>query len=126
MISWKVHSKEFRYAKRCNTNWNRWPKQRQEIGSNLGTYNNSVFSVASVRILGSSVSAGGLGQFGSPKSRALVGVRFRGKASLAQRIKDYNNTYACYSSLILTFVEKSSLNDFWGHFFGCSKVAIDK
>ena len=28
LISWKVHSKHFPYAKRCNTNWNRWLNQR--------------------------------------------------------------------------------------------------
>ena len=62
LISWKVHSEDFPYAKRCNkTNCNRWLKQRQEIASNLSTNNDCVFSVAFTRNLGTSVSAGGLG-----------------------------------------------------------------
>ena len=56
-----MHSKEFPYAKSCNANWRRCLKQRQEIGSNLGTYNNIVFSVAYTRVLGTSISTGGLG-----------------------------------------------------------------
>ena len=61
-----------------------------------------------------------LGFLGTPcKSRALLGVsRVRCKASLAQRIKYYNNTYASYSSLINVKIDKkSSLVHFWKHFF---------
>ena len=36
-----------------------WSKSK-EIGRNLGTYHNIVFSVASAKILGTSVSAGSL------------------------------------------------------------------
>ena len=39
LISWKVHSKHFSMPKTINKNWNRWMNQRQEKGSNLGTYN---------------------------------------------------------------------------------------
>ena len=68
LISWKVHSKEFQKDVTQILYWNRWLKQRQETSSNLGTYN-TVFSVASTRILGTLVSAGGV-VLGSPQKQS--------------------------------------------------------